>query len=86
MDLGVRIKREVGSLNQKSAHYTRQSPFKGSNREVRGAILRALARGAGLTRGELQRVTAMPANRLRPALAGLVGEQIVYKKGLQYRV
>lgn len=43
MDYGTHLKRTGTSLNAKSKSYTKQKPFKGSAREVRGAILRALA-------------------------------------------
>lgn len=42
MDYGVLIKKTLPNPNKKSRHYTKQSTFKGSNRELRGAILRAL--------------------------------------------
>ena len=43
MDYGSWIKTTYGNPNKKSKHHVRQKPFKGSNREVRGAVLRALA-------------------------------------------
>jgi A/G-specific adenine glycosylase len=39
MDYGVMLKKTVGNLNIKSRHYTKQSQFKGSNRELRAKIL-----------------------------------------------
>lgn len=41
MDYGVHLKRHDLRLNSKSKHYTKQSKFEGSLRQVRGAILRA---------------------------------------------
>jgi len=43
MDYGVYIKKEFGNPNSKSKHYIKQSAFKGSDRQIRGAILRALS-------------------------------------------
>jgi A/G-specific adenine glycosylase len=40
MDYGAYIKKEYGNPNSRSKHYARQSIFKGSDREIRGAILR----------------------------------------------
>ncbi len=40
MDYGAMLKRTVGNPNIHSASYAKQSTFKGSRREVRGAILR----------------------------------------------
>jgi A/G-specific adenine glycosylase len=42
MDYGVCIKKECGNPNTRSVHYTKQSAFKGSDRQIRGAIVRLL--------------------------------------------
>ncbi|MEJ2293264.1 MAG: A/G-specific adenine glycosylase [Candidatus Lokiarchaeota archaeon] len=42
MDYGVMLKKTHPELNKRSAHYRRQSNFKGSRRELRGKILRYL--------------------------------------------
>ncbi|MGC9434877.1 MAG: A/G-specific adenine glycosylase [Methanomicrobiales archaeon] len=42
MDLGTVIARTGGNANRRSREYLRQSPFEGSNRQIRGEILRAL--------------------------------------------
>lgn len=42
MDYGVMLKKEIGNLNKQSAHYTKQSKFIGSNRQIRGKILQIL--------------------------------------------
>ncbi len=43
MDYGSFLKRSGLKLNQKSAHYVRQTKFEGSPRQIRGAILRELS-------------------------------------------
>jgi A/G-specific adenine glycosylase len=45
MDYGSYLKKEVGNLNTQSKHYTKQSAFKGSDRQIRGAIIRTLTTG-----------------------------------------
>jgi A/G-specific adenine glycosylase len=40
MDYGVYLKSTIPNPSRKSRHYARQSPFKGSNRELRAQILR----------------------------------------------
>ncbi len=42
MDYGAHLKRQGITLNKKSKHYTKQSKFEGSARQLRGAILREL--------------------------------------------
>ena len=46
MDYGVYLKKLHKNPSRRSAHYTKQSKFEGSLRQVRGAILRELASGA----------------------------------------
>jgi A/G-specific adenine glycosylase len=45
MDYGAYLKGKGVRLNSQSKHYTKQSKFKGSKRELRGAILRELLQG-----------------------------------------
>jgi A/G-specific adenine glycosylase len=42
MDYGVMLKKTYGNLNKQSKHYTKQSTFKGSNRELRAKIVRLI--------------------------------------------
>lgn len=42
MDYGTMLKKSVGNESKRSAHYTRQSTFAGSTRELRSKILELL--------------------------------------------
>jgi A/G-specific adenine glycosylase len=42
MDYGVMLKKTIGNANKRSKHYAQQNTFKGSNREIRSAILRSI--------------------------------------------
>ncbi len=42
MDYGVMLKKTHPELNKKSAHYRKQTSFKGSNRQLRGEVLKIL--------------------------------------------
>jgi A/G-specific adenine glycosylase len=42
MDYGVMIKKKYPNPGRKSAHYQKQSPFHGSDRQIRGAVIRKL--------------------------------------------
>jgi len=53
MDYGVMLKARVPNPNRKSAHYSRQAPFEGSNRQIRGQILKYLIAEGRLTETEL---------------------------------
>ena len=55
MDWGAALgQQRAGNPNRRSAHYSRQSPFAGSRRELRGRVLRLLAERRCLTFAELQ--------------------------------
>ena len=49
MDVGVILKKAIGNPNRASQHYSKQTRFRGSNREIRGAIVRALSDSPVLT-------------------------------------
>ena len=45
MDYGVHLKSSLPNPSRKSAHHARQSPFKGSNRELRSNLLQFVMKG-----------------------------------------
>lgn len=53
MDYGVYLKKELKINNKSSKHYTKQSKFIGSRRQVRGAVIRILTQMKKLTYDEL---------------------------------
>lgn len=55
MDYGATLGKKIKNPNRKSKHYVRQSAFKGSNREVRGLILKTLVTAGPLSGGELRK-------------------------------
>jgi A/G-specific adenine glycosylase len=63
MDYGVRLKRHHANPSRKSVHHGRQSPFAGSNRQQRSAILKILLITPGLTEEEV--CAAVPPNPAR---------------------
>jgi A/G-specific adenine glycosylase len=60
MDLGAMLKRTVPNPNRRSSHYTRQAPFAGSDRQLRGMILRQLLRRRHVQRDAV--IRALPAD------------------------
>ncbi len=75
MDYGAYLKRSGIRLNARSAHHTKQKPFKGSNREIRGAILKVLSEKPRTRRA----LAALPFEgaRIQAQLKALVGEGLV---------
>ena len=74
MDYGSHLKATIGNLNKASKHYTKQSTFKGSRRQVRGYVIHALGSGSQ-TLSELQ--ATIPDERLGHVLKDLVAEGMV---------
>ena len=74
MDYGVKIKKDFPDPNRRSSHYSRQSAFQGSNRQIRGRILRVLALRKEIEERELSEAVAFPAERVEYCLARLKEE------------
>lgn len=81
MDYGAYLKRSGVKLNAKSRHYAQQSKFKGSLRQVRGAILKALT-----AKKSLASLRKQSADRLEPALAALAKDGLIKKSGRGWRI
>ena len=83
MDYGTFLKQTVGNLSRSSAHYTVQSKFEGSRRQIRGQVLRTLGAGAA-TGGQLAQSIA--DERLQAVLAALLAEGLVQQEGAYYKL
>lgn len=86
MDYGVMLKREHANPSKKSAHYTRQAPFEGSNRQLRGRILKALVDGSPCTDTELAGRTGYDKERIRKALVQLRDEGFIREEAGGYAI
>ncbi len=78
MDYGTHLKSTVGNVSRSSKHYTRQSTFQGSRRQVRGQVLRLLA-GQSLSQEKLAEQIA--DERLADVLGDLVNEGLITRRG-----
>jgi A/G-specific adenine glycosylase len=86
MDYGAMLKKEHGNPNRRSAHYTRQSPFENSNRQVRGTILRILVNDSPLSGLQLVKKSGMDAEQIKKNLVDLENEGFIRRKGRVYVV
>jgi A/G-specific adenine glycosylase len=86
MDLGVMIKQSVVNPSRKSAHYARQSQFQGSDRYVRGQIIRILTKQASASISSLVRATGVGKQRMQGILSQLVKERLVEYDGRSYAI
>ncbi len=83
MDYGAYLKKTIGNANRLSKHYTKQSRFEGSNRQVRGAILKLLL-SRPHTATELRTLIPRPSESLRQVLDALLREGFVKYRGRRY--
>lgn len=86
MDYGARLKKLTENPGRRSAHYNRQSRFKGSLREARGYIVRQLAEKGPATLGQLSTSTDIEYERLQSALDALQKEQMVAEQSGLYQI
>lgn len=63
MDLGSSLKKTVANPNRRSVHYTKQSPFEGSDRKIRGELLKLIIKEQFLDEEEV--VTRFGDDHLR---------------------
>lgn len=80
MDYGAMLKRTGHQLNAQHSGYTKQKPFKGSNREIRGRILKILLEG-NATDGVLARRSESEPTRVRAQVESLLAEGFIQRKG-----
>lgn len=85
MDYGAYIKTAYNP-NTKSRHYAKQSPFKGSNRQVRAKILALLSSQQSLTISQIHSHFDPAENRIRSNLISLKKEGLITSKDDQYFV
>ena len=86
MDYGSYLKQTVGNKNIQSKQYTKQSTFKGSDRQIRGAIIRTLSKESDMPTFQklLKENSELDSIRLKEQLVKLITEGMVTKKGLRY--
>jgi A/G-specific adenine glycosylase len=84
MDYGVALKEQHPNPSRGSAHYTKQPPFKGSLRQVRGMILRALVKNPGITKAALVKEINRDVDRVGQSLQQLCKEGFILKKGKRF--
>jgi A/G-specific adenine glycosylase len=81
MDYGAMLKKQGSNPNRKSAHYSRQAPFEGSNRQARGAILRHLLNNGTMEEYELITLLGITPFRGDKIISALEKEGFLYRCG-----
>jgi A/G-specific adenine glycosylase len=81
MDYGAWLAKQMPNPNRRSAHYAKQSTFEGSNRQVRGAVIRALAGSKSLSRLQMYEKMEKPPEELDIILEQLQKEGFIKLEG-----
>lgn len=80
MDHGAMLKKNYGNLSRRSAHYVKQSPFAGSNRQLRGMILNILTQQPTISQALLLQRIQRPAQHIQRSLTQLEHEGFIQQK------
>lgn len=87
MDYGAYLKQEGVQLNQKAKSYNKQSKFAGSDRQIRGAIIRHLAQKSQLTLRKIQSdLDSFETERVSEQVHSLLEEGLLKKTRQQYHL
>ncbi len=81
MDYGVYLKKSINNLNSRSIHYTKQSRFKGSSRQIRGKIVRLLSLNGGMSKRKLEQTIQAKNHEIDTILWQLQKDGLIRKKG-----
>ena len=86
MDYGVYLKSTLPNPSRRSRHHSTQGRFEGSNRQLRGRLLAALAERAGAVATDLAREVGFEPERVDAALAALQAEGFVVCEEGRWRI
>ncbi|MDA2922187.1 A/G-specific adenine glycosylase [Patescibacteria group bacterium AH-259-L07] len=85
MDYGAMLKKIYTNPSRTSAHYLKQAPFQGSDRQIRGMIIKVLV-VKPLTENELTHKINKDSKQIKKNLLNLCKEGLIKKVGERYQV
>jgi A/G-specific adenine glycosylase len=86
MDYGVMLKKEFANPARRSSHHKKQSRFEGSNRQLRGRILKLLTASESLTKVAIAKVLNAEIATIEVNLADLEREGFINRVGRRYQI
>jgi A/G-specific adenine glycosylase len=86
MDYGVVLKKLYKNPSRKSKHHTTQSKFEGSDRQIRGAIVRMLTQKSSALKKDFESLFPGEGERVKKILSDLCKEGFVVKKTHTYEL
>lgn len=85
MDYGTMLGRTIDNPNKRSKHYSIQSQFEGSDRQIRGMVLKKLL-NQSVDKQELYTVLAKDESRVDKVITQLEKEGFIIEEGGMYRI
>lgn len=83
MDFGVLLKKKIPNPSRSSAHHTRQSKFEGSDRQVRGLIIKLLTQNNAISQDKIYRLIDREPSVITSIISDLCKEGLItLNKGL----
>ena len=86
MDIGSCVKRLYGNPARRSSHYTKQSSFEGSNRQMRSRVLRIILEYGSLSMEEITSKIPYSSEDVQPNLDNMVREGFLCYSEKRYRI
>jgi len=80
MDFGTNLKTMVPNPNRRSRHYVKQAAFEGSDRKIRGAILRRVLAEPGQDEHGLIQTMAIEPGRGSRIISSLIAEGLIMRE------
>ena len=84
MDLGTALKKKVPNPNRRSVHYTKQAPFEGSDRKIRGTLLKIFLKKQYPDENEILGCVAADPHRVRKILGDLEKEGFIKRRNNRF--
>lgn len=87
MDYGTWLKKSVPNPSRQSKHYAKHAPFKGSSRQLRGQVLKAVVKAGAISgvalRGQLPGIAE---DRIEATVERLIGEGFIGRSRGRLRI
>jgi A/G-specific adenine glycosylase len=86
MDYGAMLKKYIQNPNRRSSSYTRQSRFEGSDRQIRGILLKTILMNGKISEHDLIVIVKKEPERMRKVLRQMVAEGFIKQQGLLFYI
>lgn len=86
MDYGVWLKKTLPNPSRKSKHHVKQSKFEGSDRQIRGMIIKLLTEKVSVQKVDLINTVPREQKRVETILSQLVAEKLINEHKEYYSI